>query len=150
MNNFGSICKVSGQSWHSIEWCLQPSCLTLVSEIFAREIIVNVIESHQQIWIIQSCFKRFYILNVIIPSLIVAFINFFGFFTPSSSSGERNEKITLGLTTLLAMAVILLQVAEQVPRTSISTPMIGLYAPFEVPKSSEIIFFTKFIITITF
>lgn len=69
--------------------------------------------------------KRFYIINVVIPAIIVTFINFVGFFTPSSNLGDRNEKITLGITTLLAMTVILLQIAEQVPRTSESTPLIG-------------------------
>lgn len=79
---------------------------------------------------------------MVVPSVLVALINFVGLFTATSGknhsfktdahdkrnfagSGERGDKITLGLTTLLAMAVILLQVEEQVPRTSVSTPMIG-------------------------
>jgi hypothetical protein len=43
-----------------------------------------------------------------------------GFFTPASTSNDRTEKINLGITTLLAMSILMLMVSDQMPTTSVS------------------------------
>jgi hypothetical protein len=43
---------------------------------------------------------------------------------PNSSHGERNEKMTLGLTTLLSMAIILNITASAMPKSS-NLPLLG-------------------------
>lgn len=43
----------------------------------------------------------FYIINLIIPTSIITLIAIVGFFTTSSASGMREEKVSLGITTLL-------------------------------------------------
>jgi nicotinic acetylcholine receptor, invertebrate len=48
-----------------------------------------------------------------------------GFFTPASTGDERIEKFNLGITTLLAMSILLLMVADQMPTTSEFVPLIG-------------------------
>uniref|UniRef100_A0A914V8S2 Uncharacterized protein n=1 Tax=Plectus sambesii TaxID=2011161 RepID=A0A914V8S2_9BILA len=69
----------------------------------------------------------FYIVNLIIPSCIITGISIVGFFTPSSASGERNEKITLGITTLLSMSILLLMISDKMPTTSTFVPLIGWF-----------------------
>lgn len=48
-----------------------------------------------------------------------------GFFTPYSSTGENTEKVSLGVTALLSLAIILLMVADKMPATSKVIPLIG-------------------------
>uniref|UniRef100_A0A914V7L4 Neurotransmitter-gated ion-channel transmembrane domain-containing protein n=1 Tax=Plectus sambesii TaxID=2011161 RepID=A0A914V7L4_9BILA len=50
-----------------------------------------------------------------------------GFFTPYSSTGENTEKVSLGVTALLSLAIILLMVADKMPATSKVIPLIGKY-----------------------
>ncbi len=65
------------------------------------------------------------IVNLVVPSAIITLIAVVGFFTPGSSSGERSEKMNLGITTLLAMPILLLMVSDQTPATSDIVPLIG-------------------------
>uniref|UniRef100_A0A914XLG0 Neurotransmitter-gated ion-channel transmembrane domain-containing protein n=1 Tax=Plectus sambesii TaxID=2011161 RepID=A0A914XLG0_9BILA len=45
-------------------------------------------------------------------------------FAPFSNTGEREEKVTLGLTSLLAIAVILSSVASEMPKST-KLPLLG-------------------------
>ena len=67
----------------------------------------------------------YYIFTMALPTFVITTLSIVGLFTPFSASGERQEKVTLGLTTLLAMAVLLIMVADQMPKTSAGLPMIG-------------------------
>src|SRR5262249_29815111 len=49
----------------------------------------------------------FYIVNLVLPALVITFVAFVGFFCPDNSTGERKEKVNLGIGTLLAMSVSL-------------------------------------------
>lgn len=60
----------------------------------------------------------YYILNLIIPSVFITVVTMVGFFTPYSSTGENTEKVSLGVTALLSLAIILLMVADKMPATS--------------------------------
>ncbi len=56
-----------------------------------------------------------------------------GLFTPSTNDRELSEKCTLGLTALLTMAVILLIVADMVPKSNTDHfPLLGTieYSPY--------------------
>jgi hypothetical protein len=49
-----------------------------------------------------------------------------GLFSPSTNHQEREEKCTLGLTALLTMAVILLIIADMVPKSDSNRfPLLG-------------------------
>lgn len=50
----------------------------------------------------------YYVLNLIIPSVFITIVTMVGFFTPYSSAGENTEKVSLGVTALLSLAIILL------------------------------------------
>ncbi|KFD53183.1 hypothetical protein M513_05893 [Trichuris suis] len=69
----------------------------------------------------------FTIVNLIIPTIIINFISMFGFFSPTTVNGDRTEKVTLGITTLLAMSILLLMVSEEMPTTSDFIPLIGWF-----------------------
>ncbi|VDN27388.1 unnamed protein product [Gongylonema pulchrum] len=67
----------------------------------------------------------FYIINLIIPTSIITLIAIVGFFTTSTASGMREEKVSLGITTLLSMSILMLMVSDQMPTTSSFIPLIG-------------------------
>uniref|UniRef100_A0A0K0E4H6 Neur_chan_LBD domain-containing protein n=1 Tax=Strongyloides stercoralis TaxID=6248 RepID=A0A0K0E4H6_STRER len=69
----------------------------------------------------------FYLVNLIIPTSIITLIALVGFFTTSSASGDREEKVSLGITTLLSMSILMLMVSDQMPTTSTFIPLIGWF-----------------------
>ena len=64
-------------------------------------------------------------LNLLVPTSIITVVAIFGFFTPATTGDDRTEKFNLGITTLLAMSILLLMVSDQMPTTSEFVPLIG-------------------------
>nr|CTP81317.1 BMA-DES-2 [Brugia malayi] len=48
-------------------------------------------------------------------------------FRTSTASGMREEKISLGITTLLSMSILMLMISDQMPTTSTFIPLIGWF-----------------------
>ena len=48
-----------------------------------------------------------------------------GLFLPSSASYERTERVTMGLTALMSIAVILISVSDKMPRDPTQYPILG-------------------------
>ncbi|CAF0787162.1 unnamed protein product [Didymodactylos carnosus] len=65
----------------------------------------------------------YYVFNVIIPCAMLSALTCMSFWLPTSSG----EKVTLGLTCFVAFSVFMLMVAEKVPATSDTIPIIGIY-----------------------
>ncbi|XP_022110366.1 neuronal acetylcholine receptor subunit alpha-10-like [Acanthaster planci] len=65
----------------------------------------------------------FYMVNLVLPCVLIASIVLLGFFLPS----DAGEKITLTITILLALTVFLLLVSETIPPTSEVIPLIGQF-----------------------
>ncbi|XP_071794471.1 neuronal acetylcholine receptor subunit alpha-10-like [Asterias amurensis] len=65
----------------------------------------------------------FYMFNLMIPCMLISLITVLDFYLPADSG----EKVTLGITILLALTVFLLLVAETMPPTSEVVPLIGQY-----------------------
>ena len=63
----------------------------------------------------------FYLFNIIFPCLWLTVLSLLGFWLPPDSG----EKITLGITVLLAFSVFMLLIAESMPATSEFVPLIG-------------------------
>jgi len=63
----------------------------------------------------------FYVMNIIVPCTLLSVLVMVVFCLPP----DAGEKISLGISVLLAFTVFLLMVAENVPRTSLHTPIIG-------------------------
>ncbi|KAF1387960.1 hypothetical protein PFLUV_G00085330 [Perca fluviatilis] len=65
----------------------------------------------------------FYALNLLIPCVLLSTMTLVVFLLPANSG----EKISLGITVLLSLTVFMLMVAEIMPATSDSVPLIGQY-----------------------
>jgi nicotinic acetylcholine receptor len=63
----------------------------------------------------------YYTYNVIVPCIMLSALTLLGFWMPPDSG----EKVTLGLTVLLAFSVFMLLIAESMPATSFYVPLIG-------------------------
>ncbi|KAJ1214809.1 hypothetical protein NDU88_002420 [Pleurodeles waltl] len=64
----------------------------------------------------------FYIFNLLIPCVMISFLAPLGFYLPADSG----EKVSLGVTVLLALTVFQLMVAESMPPSE-NVPLIGKY-----------------------
>lgn len=66
---------------------------------------------------------KFYMMNIVLPCLMLSVLIMIGFFLPP----EAGEKISLGISVLLAFTVFLLMIADNIPRTSLAIPLIGRF-----------------------
>ncbi|KAF7248161.1 Neuronal acetylcholine receptor subunit alpha-9 [Varanus komodoensis] len=65
--------------------------------------------------------SSFYIFNLLLPCLLISFLAPLGFYLPADSG----EKVSLGVTVLLALTVFQLMVAESMPPSE-NVPLIGI------------------------
>lgn len=63
----------------------------------------------------------YYMVNVVLPCVMMSVLTLLVFCLPP----ESGEKIALGITVLLAFSVFMLAIAEKMPETSESIPLIG-------------------------
>uniref|UniRef100_A0A3P9KV69 Cholinergic receptor, nicotinic, delta (muscle) n=1 Tax=Oryzias latipes TaxID=8090 RepID=A0A3P9KV69_ORYLA len=68
----------------------------------------------------------FYIVNIIIPCVLISFLATFVYYLPADSG----EKMTLSISVLLAQSVFLLLISQRLPETSMSVPLIVKYLMF--------------------
>ncbi|PIO73214.1 hypothetical protein TELCIR_04818 [Teladorsagia circumcincta] len=74
---------------------------------------------------------QFYLWVLLIPTFVITTVSIFGLFIPTNSLGDREEKVNLGLTTLLSSAVILEIVANSMPKAS-ALPLLGNFILAEI------------------
>lgn len=67
--------------------------------------------------------SQFYVMTVLFPCILTSFVAMLSFILPA----ESGEKVSLGITVLLSLAVFLLLVSESMPASSDSFPFIGMY-----------------------
>ncbi|VDN58418.1 unnamed protein product [Dracunculus medinensis] len=77
----------------------------------------------------------YYIVVLLIPTYLIVSISIIGLFIPHSADGEREEKVSFGLTTLLTMTVVLGMVTGEMPKSSIGLPLLGQYVLIETGVS---------------
>ena len=76
------------------------------------------VEIHYQIYLKRK--PLFYIINIMLPSIMLHVMSTFIFLVPA----DAGERISFGLTTFLSHSVFALLVAERVPESSNSVPII--------------------------
>ncbi|ELU10286.1 hypothetical protein CAPTEDRAFT_201263 [Capitella teleta] len=86
----------------------------------------------------------YYTFNIIIPCAILSVLTLGGFLLPADSG----EKVSLGLTVLLAFSVFMLLIAENMPATSEFVPLIGLYLTVIMAMTSASVVFSVFVLHI--
>ncbi|XP_043933020.1 acetylcholine receptor subunit gamma-like [Protopterus annectens] len=69
----------------------------------------------------------FYIINLIVPCVLISSLVVLVFFLPAKAGGQ---KCTVSISVLLAQTVFLFLIAQKVPETSLSVPLIGKYLMF--------------------
>ncbi len=72
-------------------------------------------------WVVILRKPLYYIFNLILPCLFITGTTILMFYLPP----ESGEKVSLGVTVMLTLAVFLLLVAETMPPQSESIPLIG-------------------------
>ncbi|CAJ0959349.1 unnamed protein product, partial [Mesorhabditis belari] len=68
----------------------------------------------------------YYLTVIVAPTFLISALSILGIFSPGSSDGPRNEKVSLGLGSLLAMTVLLGIVAGAMPKSN-AIPLLGYY-----------------------
>ncbi len=63
----------------------------------------------------------YYLFNIVLPCMFISTTTILVFYLPAASG----EKVSLGVTVLLALAVFLLIVAESMPAQSETVPVLG-------------------------
>uniref|UniRef100_A0A914UNL2 Uncharacterized protein n=1 Tax=Plectus sambesii TaxID=2011161 RepID=A0A914UNL2_9BILA len=113
------------------EWTMK-SYTTRVSEQDAdNTTYVNV---YYQIKITRK--PSYYETTFMWPAFLITALSILGVFTPFNDAGEREEKVTMGLTTLLTMAVILMIITDQMPKSSTGMPLLAVFIMIEICLAS--------------
>nr|XP_015195997.1 PREDICTED: acetylcholine receptor subunit gamma-like [Lepisosteus oculatus] len=71
----------------------------------------------------------FYIINIIVPCVLISSLVVLAYFLPAQAGGQ---KLTVSISVLLAQTVFLFLIAQQIPETSLSVPLIGKYLIFSM------------------
>uniref|UniRef100_A0A3Q2QLY2 Cholinergic receptor, nicotinic, delta (muscle) n=1 Tax=Fundulus heteroclitus TaxID=8078 RepID=A0A3Q2QLY2_FUNHE len=123
---------------HTVEWIvIDPASFTENGEweIIHRPAKKNTYKhipkesnKHQDItfYLIIKRKPLFYIVNVIIPCMLISSLASLVYYLPADSG----EKMTLSISVLLAQSVFLLLISQRLPETSTSVPLIVKYLMF--------------------
>lgn len=83
-----------------------------------QEIIFNLVIQRKPL---------FYIINIILPCSLISSLVVLAYFLPAQAGGQ---KLTVSISVLLAQTVFLFLIAQKIPETSLSVPLIGKYLIF--------------------
>ncbi|XP_012675650.1 acetylcholine receptor subunit delta [Clupea harengus] len=125
-------------SSYTVEWIvIDPASFTengeweIIHKPARRNIYKSIPEEsnkHQDItfYLIIKRKPLFYIVNIIIPCVLISFMASLVYFLPADSG----EKMTLSISVLLAQSVFLLLISQRLPETSMAVPLIVKYLMF--------------------
>ncbi|KAG9351584.1 hypothetical protein JZ751_022835 [Albula glossodonta] len=78
----------------------------------------------------------FYIINIILPCSLISSLVVLAYFLPAQAGGQ---KLTVSISVLLAQTVFLILIAQKIPETSLSVPLIGKYLIFVMSVTTLIV-----------
>nr|XP_042703341.1 acetylcholine receptor subunit gamma [Chrysemys picta bellii] len=78
----------------------------------------------------------FYVINIIVPCVLISSVVVLVYFLPAQAGGQ---KCTLSISVLLAQTVFLFLIAQKIPETSLSVPLIGKYLMFVMGVATLIV-----------
>ncbi|CAC5389710.1 unnamed protein product [Mytilus coruscus] len=117
--------------WRNGEWEIE------YTKLLRREWSAggNTLEDIYPEIVIQIHMRRkilYYIINIVLPCFFMSLLVLMVFHLPP----DAGEKVSLGVTVLLAFSVFQLMIAESVPSTSDATPMLEIYLLFFMAEST--------------
>nr|XP_033954165.1 acetylcholine receptor subunit gamma-like [Pseudochaenichthys georgianus] len=83
-----------------------------------QEILFNIVIQRKPL---------FYVINIILPCSLISSLVVLAYFLPAQAGGQ---KLTVAISVLLAQTVFLFLIAQKIPETSLSVPLIGKYLIF--------------------
>ncbi|XP_073445440.1 acetylcholine receptor subunit gamma [Dendrobates tinctorius] len=78
----------------------------------------------------------FYIINIIVPCVLISFVSVLVYFLPAKAGGQ---KCTVSINILLAQTVFLFLIAKKIPETSTAVPLIVKYITFLIVVTITIV-----------
>jgi len=84
----------------------------------------------------------YYMYNIVFPCMMMSTLTVLVFCMPPDSG----EKIALGVTVILAFSVFMLAIAERMPETSESIPLIGIYLTFVMAMTTVSVIMTVMVL----
>ncbi|KAH9282909.1 Acetylcholine receptor subunit beta-like 2 [Echinococcus granulosus] len=88
----------------------------------------------------------FHTFNLLLPCVAIAVLAVMTFLLPP----ECREKISLSITTLLALTLFFLLISKMAPPTSLAVPLIGKYLLFTIALITSSIFLTVVVLNVHF
>ncbi|XP_008995495.1 acetylcholine receptor subunit epsilon isoform X2 [Callithrix jacchus] len=76
----------------------------------------------------------FYVINIIVPCVLISGLVLLAYFLPAQAGGQ---KCTVSINVLLAQTVFLFLIAQKIPETSLSVPLLGRYSWAAATESSR-------------
>ncbi|KAA3682145.1 nicotinic acetylcholine receptor, invertebrate [Paragonimus westermani] len=115
--DFSNVVDLSAYTAHS-EWALESATVKRNQDNYgtADQTYIDItIHVHMQ--------RRalYYVFNIIVPCMIMSVMSLLVFTLPP----DANEKIVLGVTTLLSLTMLLQLVGDKLPQTSAGNPVLG-------------------------
>ncbi|XP_023579232.1 acetylcholine receptor subunit epsilon isoform X3 [Octodon degus] len=78
----------------------------------------------------------FYVINIIVPCVLISGLVVLAYFLPAQAGGQ---KCTVSINVLLAQTVFLFLIAQKIPETSLSVPLLGKYLIFVMVVATLIV-----------
>ena len=102
----------------------------ILDEILEKILLTQSATSYMLVFIEKIFFEilicrkpLYYMFNLVLPAVFITATTILVFYLPAASG----EKVSLGVTVLLALTVFLLMVAESMPPQSDTIPLMGKY-----------------------
>ncbi|XP_045442578.1 acetylcholine receptor subunit epsilon isoform X2 [Pipistrellus kuhlii] len=88
----------------------------------------------------------FYIINIIVPCVLISGLVLLPYFLPAQAGGQ---KCTVSINVLLAQTVFLFLIAQKIPETSLSVPLLGRYLIFVMVVATLIVMNCVFVLNVS-
>ncbi|XP_028340397.1 acetylcholine receptor subunit epsilon isoform X4 [Physeter macrocephalus] len=88
----------------------------------------------------------FYVINIIVPCVLISGLVLLAYFLPAQAGGQ---KCTVSINVLLAQTVFLFLIAQKIPETSLSVPLLGRYLIFVMVVATLIVVNCVFVLNVS-